>query len=155
MSPHRAFLLTANLALAAGISLCLLLPPPVAVWPEAAAARTERLSVPSIPQVAIPVLSRSLFSHDEAEAAQPETIAVEPIARQPEIRLVGVIWGEDVRMALVASKDGPTRRVNEGDDIDGWLVASIEQRSITLSAGEETAFYPLDPPLSAAVASEP
>lgn len=156
MSPHRTILLTLNLALAAGIGLCLVLPPPSIALPETGTTTLERLSMPPMPQVTIPVLTRPLFSHEETEVVEAETPATEPVAGQPNIRLVGVIWGEDVRMALVAAQDAPARRVSEGDDIDGWIVSAIEPRAITLSAGDEQAIYPLDSPSSTTAAvSEP
>jgi len=115
-----------------------------AVSPLAAQA-LERLSA---------TRARPLFSPTRRPPAPPPVLPPPPPSPPPDVALLAVIMdGEDARAVVRA---GPTvRRVQIGDDIDGWKVGQIEARQLVLSQDDRTAKFmmftgnrasgPLDP----------
>jgi len=85
---------------------------------------------------------RPLFSPTRRRPAPPPVLALPPPPPPPppDVALIAVIMdGEDARAVVRA---GPkVRRVQIGDDIDGWKVGQIEARQLVLSLDDRTAKY--------------
>lgn len=77
----------------------------------------------------------------------PDSLPViAPIVRRapPKVRLTGVIQGNSAPMAILQRSDaGTTATVRIGDDVDGWLVTSIDPLGILLRSGAHEHEYKL------------
>jgi hypothetical protein len=144
MMRYRLVLLGLNAILLASIGWILMQPPPPAVPSRSGNRQPAIGSVAPPPATTAPLssLDRSLFrSALPANAAAPPEAA----AAQPQLRLVGVLFGER-RIGFVEQTGAKLRRVTEGDEIEGWTVRAIDARALTLSRDDRTITYRLDPP---------
>ena len=109
-------------------------------------ARTHAAEAPVSPLAAQAVerlsatRERPLFSPTRRPPAPPPALAPPPPSPPPDVALLAVIMdGEDARAVIRA---GPkVRRVQIGDDIDGWKVGQIEARQLVLSLDDRTAKF--------------
>ncbi|MCW1842733.1 hypothetical protein [Prosthecomicrobium hirschii] len=69
--------------------------------------------------------------------ADPGPPAPEPVA-PPTAVLTGVIVGGETRIAVFRGDDGKPLTVRQGEEIQGWTVAEVQVRSITLEQNGET-----------------
>jgi hypothetical protein len=109
---------------------------------------THAAEAPASPLAAQPLArlsatrSRPLFSPTRRPPAPPPVLAAAPPPPPPppDVALLAVIMdGEDARAVVRA---GPkVRRVQIGDDIDGWKVGQIEARQLVLSLDDRSAKY--------------
>src|SRR5262249_53546663 len=87
------------------------------------------------------ILDRPLFDPSRRPPvipAPPEVAEDEPEVEQPpelEGRLAGVVLRPGVREALFTRAGDVPLAVNEGDEIDGWTVASIQLDHVVLRSG--------------------
>lgn len=143
MTRLRLVLLLVNGGLIVCLILLLQLP-----FPEIDLSATKgeisqvSVSQPSLRAIPAPDLERLLFRPNLSNVQANES---QEILTAPEIRLVGVLISDETRLVLVEQQGPPLRRLQEGDDINGWIVTSIEPRSLTLTAEGRTAVYQLDP----------
>lgn len=75
---------------------------------------------------------------------RPTPIA--PIVRRepPKVRLTGVVQGNTAPMAILQrSGESATATVRVGDNVDGWLVISIDSLAIVLQSGAHEHAYKL------------
>ncbi|CAA9314046.1 MAG: hypothetical protein AVDCRST_MAG90-634 [uncultured Microvirga sp.] len=88
---------------------------------------------------------------------------IAPIVRRepPKLRLTGIVQGSTTPMAILQRSDaGANTTVRIGDDVDGWLVTSIDPLGIRLRNGAHEHEYklfggdssPVDGPEAAATA---
>lgn len=71
---------------------------------------------------------------------------IAPIVRRepPKVRLTGVIQGNTSPMAILQrSGESATATVRVGDNVDGWLVISIDSLAIVLQSGAHEHAYKL------------
>ena len=109
-------------------------------------ARTHAAEAPVSPLAAQAVerlsatRERPLFSPTRRPPAPPPALAPPPPSPPPDVALLAVIMdGEDARAVV---RTGPqVRRVQIGDDIDGWKVGQIEARLLVLSLDDRTAKF--------------
>ncbi|WP_445504890.1 hypothetical protein [Microvirga sp. G4-2] len=143
MTRLRLVLLLANGALIVCVSLLLQLPLPV-IDLSAPKGEISQVSAnqPAIRTIPALDLEQSLF---RPTSSDPQINESQEALSAPEIRLAGVLLSDEVRLVLVEQQDLPLRRLQEGDDFNGWIVTSIEPRSMTLMAQGQTAVYRLDP----------
>lgn len=102
--------------------------------------------------------SRPLFAPSRrpppmAQRAPADAPVVAPIVRRepPKVRLTGVVQGVTVPMAILQRSDASTSTVRIGDDVDGWLVTSINSLGVMLRNGAHEHEYKLfgaDPSLN-------
>lgn len=143
MTKLRLTLLLVNAFFAAGIALLLWLPPPAVDFPAPGGAISKTsLEPPSLRSIPAPEPDRSLFRNTPGDTRNGE---VQEALSAPQIRLAGVIVSDEARVVLIEQQGVPVRRLQEGDNIDGWIVAKIELRSVTFSGQGQVAVYPLDP----------
>lgn len=91
-----------------------------------------------------------------AEAA-PAVVEVEAVPPPPEpapqFRLAGISLSGSARRALLGPVAGPDMRwYEQGDNIDGWTVASITSETVTLAGYDKTFTVPLYAPAGGGVA---
>ena len=94
------------------------------------------------------ITARPLFSPTrrpiEATAelvAVPEPVEALPtpeMSEQPNVGLGGVLGSIDERKALILFEDSPARWLRLGDDVDGWKITDISDKTITLSSDTRT-----------------
>ncbi|MBT9289615.1 hypothetical protein [Prosthecodimorpha staleyi] len=77
--------------------------------------------------------------------ADPGPPAPEPVV-PPTAVLTGVIVGGETRIAVFRGDDGKPLTVRQGEEIQGWTVAEIQARSITLEQNGEQLELALKPP---------
>ena len=109
-------------------------------------ARTRAAEAPASPLAAQAVerlsatRERPLFSPTRRPPAPPPVPPPPPPAPPPDVALLAVIMdGEDARAVVRAGST--VRRVQIGDDIDGWKVGQIEARQLVLSLDDRTAKF--------------
>ncbi len=70
-------------------------------------------------------------------SAPPQPLVVAPPV--PSYRLAGTLMapGKPKRALLQSISDGTSRRVKEGDDLDGWKVQVVEVNRVTLTHGAQ------------------
>ena len=86
----------------------------------------------------ITLLSRPLFQSSRRPWSPPQIVVpslqpsrVPVFEPPPRVKLVGIVWGQQHRTALVSPQAGPgSRALHEGDNIDGWLVKTIARDGI-------------------------
>ena len=84
--------------------------------------------------------ARPLFSTTRRPPAPPPALPPPPPSPPPDVALLAVIMdGEDARAVIRAGQN--VRRVQIGDDIDGWKVGQIEARLLVLSLDDRTARF--------------
>jgi general secretion pathway protein N len=91
-------------------------------------------------------LARPLF-HASRRPPPPVVAATPkaPAAEQPDLTLVGVVIGPEVRSALIRLPSAPElAEVLVGEGIDGWRLDSIETDRIVLKSGDASATYRID-----------
>jgi len=142
MLQPRWILLLGNVTILVATGFCLWLPIHMTDIPE----RTLQRSGVSPPayhprEIAAPDLDRSLFQAASHDAPAPET---QDLSSAPEMRLAGVLISDNLHIALIELQDASLQRVIEGDEVDGWIVTSIQPRSITLTGQDRVKVYPLD-----------
>lgn len=143
MTKIRLALLLVDAILITGIGLLLCLPLPEIHIPEPEGPVSQASLDAPLPRIIpAPELDHSLFRQSPSETQNRE---IQETLPAPEIRLVGILVSNEVRIVLIEQQDTPSRRLREGDDIDGWIVTSIESRSMTLTGQGRVAVYPLDP----------
>lgn len=69
---------------------------------------------------------------------QPEPEPVEEPASPPSATLTGVVIGGDLRLAVFLDAEGKPLSVRQGDEIEGWTVADVQRRSVTIERDGET-----------------
>lgn len=94
------------------------------------------------------ITARPLFSPTRrpAEAATDIVVTPEPVealptlilSERPNIGLGGVLGSIDERKALIIFEDSPARWLRLGDDVDGWKITDISDKTITLSSDTRT-----------------
>lgn len=169
--------------LLAGACLLLALAPARADEEEPAAGAPSDAAAAPAPDAALNPLSRldkasleafretPLFTPSRRRPKPPEAAEAEPPpppppppapepAPPPEITLSGIIDGPDGAIAVVNEADEErTDRLRLGDQIDGWLVTTIDPMSLRLTLGEREQEYRLfekkDEDDAAAAASPP
>lgn len=75
------------------------------------------------------MVARPLFSPGRRPVGGP---AAQGSDRPPQARLVGIVLSGSVRLALVESGGSAPRRLAEGQNLEGWLVAAIEPGRVVL-----------------------
>jgi hypothetical protein len=86
------------------------------------------LSAPPPEQFAA-MVARPLFLPGRRPIGGPAGQGPDPL---PQMRLVGIVLSGKVRLALVQSGDAAVRRLAEGQNLDGWIVAAIEPARVVL-----------------------
>ncbi|HYD68354.1 hypothetical protein [Azospirillum sp.] len=100
------------------------------------------------------IIERPLF-FPSRRPAEPEPVAAapEPPAEAPDVALVGTIITHSGRRAIVRSPAETSALVlSEGQDINGWTVASIEVDRLLLRHGNGEQIIALEDPASIAAA---
>lgn len=143
MTKFRLMFLIVDAILVAGIALVLWLPLPD-IGRRAPEAAPQQAAPASLPHRSIPApdLEQSFFRRGPHDAQNSEP---EEAPAAPDIRLVGALVSDETRMALIERPNSPVQRLQEGDDVDGWILTGIEPQSITLTGQGQTAVYSLDP----------
>ncbi|HXJ01740.1 MAG TPA: hypothetical protein VNH44_10985 [Micropepsaceae bacterium] len=106
---------------------------PVRVRP---AAVTQKVAAPDIDALVAQILERPLFSSSRQPAdAAPEEVAEAP-KEPPKMpgRLEGVSIRPEAREALFEREGDKPLVVKEGQEIDGWMVASIRPDEVLLKS---------------------
>ena len=108
--------------------------------------------LPPLPGVAsadtsqfIAMLERPLFSPSRRPPPPPPpptALAAAPVDNLSTARLSGLFFGDGVG-GIIIHIDGKHRRVRLNDGVDGWLVKSIQDRSVTFARGSESRTLPL------------
>lgn len=84
--------------------------------------------------------------------AVPQPRPSEPVVRPvPErsLRLAGIVANPDMRVAYIAVQGrAELARLTDGDEVEGWRVASIGQRDVRLAKSGQMRLLVLDPPAS-------
>lgn len=88
-----------------------------------------------------PAIREHALLHATREFFVPPTPVTTPAAPPPpDYRLVGTfIIPRKPTIALLANSSGASRKVRPGDDLDGWLVQSVETRRVVLLYGNQSA----------------
>lgn len=95
------------------------------------------------------VTSRPLFHRPPQQPSVPPV--EKPLPTAPAFRLVGVIWSETERLALVMMpSDAGHRRLRIGDVIDEWSLTELTPRSATFEAAGRQSVVSLAGPSAAA-----
>jgi hypothetical protein len=115
-------------------------PPPQSGAPtQAAQAPASPLAAQALQRLSA-TLARPLFSPTRRPPAPPPVLPPPPPSPPPDVALLAVIMdGEDARAVVRAG--ATVRRVQIGDDIDGWKVGQIEARQLVLSQDERSAKF--------------
>lgn len=108
--------------------------------------------LPPLPGVAsadtsqfIAMLERPLFSPSRRPPPPPPpptALAAAPVDNLSTARLSGLFFGNGVG-GIIIHIDGKHRRVRLNEGVDGWLVKSIQERSVTFARGGESRTLPL------------
>lgn len=95
---------------------------------------------PAVAVAAAPVVDEEANPSPQAEVDEtpPET--------RPDLRLAGVSISGGNRRALLGPAEGTeVRWYTQGDDLGGWIVASITSQTVTLASGDRSFTVPLYP----------
>ena len=105
------------------------------------------------------MLDRPLFVMSRRPAAAPDRNPSEEVRQgklSDVLQLIGTIHTEINRLALFRHHERGMVRRRLGEEIDGWLVARIDQRRVHLWRGDESEWLTLSkPPSMQTSASEP
>src|SRR5215471_7296301 len=120
-------------------------PDSTAVAPRAAVDQPDQ--APAVPQLAaapVPhpppiaaILARPLFSSSR-RPPQSNSPKVAEDGGLADSRLAGIVIGAGPRFEIFAPEGAKPLTVNEGETVSGWLVESISQREVALSAPDGT-----------------
>ncbi|SDZ89304.1 hypothetical protein [Rubrimonas cliftonensis] len=91
------------------------------------------------------IAERPLFSPSRRPPAVVASAGAAPDGPPPPLALIGVVGGGQTRVALARTSGAQisggradeTLRLRPGDVVDGWTVAEIAERAITLERGGE------------------
>lgn len=94
------------------------------------------------------LVDRPLFTPGRrAPTAAPSDAREMAAVDAPSLTLVGVMVGDDQRLALAVTADGDALRLRVGDAVEGWTVARIEPRALSIEAnGVSREFFLGDAP---------
>ena len=113
--------------------------PPPGTPPQAAQAPASPLAAQAFERLSA-TLARPLFSPTRRPPAPPPVLPPPPPSPPPDLALLAVIMdGEDARAVVRAG--ATVRRLQIGDNIDGWTVGQIEARQLVLSQNDRTAKF--------------
>lgn len=98
------------------------------------------LSIPEFPLLNTDfkiIRTRTLFYSSREYYVAPDPVMQELVLQRPDYKLAGILaMPNKPRIALLASADGKnTRKLKEGDSIDGWLVKAVEPDKVVLAIG--------------------
>jgi hypothetical protein len=84
----------------------------------------------------------------DEEAPLPVAEQEIPIpTNRPELRLAGISVSGNRKRALLGLASSPEIRwYSQGENVDGWVVASITHETVTLESGGQSFVMPLYPP---------
>lgn len=128
---------------AAGLARVAAAPPVERASARASLSAPLRIETPRLPgpDAFAAIAERPLFSSTRrppAVAAVAQGAAAD--GPPPPLALIGVLGGAQSRVALARTVDGgadETLRLRAGDVVEGWTVAEIAARAITLERGGE------------------
>lgn len=140
-----AFLLAANLALAAGLAWLWVTPegelrsvrwtPPAPIKPALAGPDSPPWSADLGSFMA--ALDRPLFSSTRKPPAKAEAAVAVPADTLNDVRILGLYSGASGGGAIVRS-EGKVRRVRPGDSLGGWTIKDVRAAELVLARGDET-----------------
>ena len=94
----------------------------------------------------IAMLDRPLFSSSRRPPPRPPppppALAQAPVDNLSTARLSGLFFGDGVG-GIIINIAGKHRRVRLNEGVDGWLLKSIQERSVTFARGGESRTLPL------------
>lgn len=89
------------------------------------------------------VTAKALFRSPRVAVKMAPNEPPPPPAPKPPFWLVGVVWGETERFAIIqSSQNSPIRRVRTGEMIERWRLENLNARVATFRMGDLT--VPLD-----------
>jgi hypothetical protein len=81
---------------------------------------------------------------DPPQSSEPSEPELKADEEPPKIRLVGIVQASGARTALLQRSNARTvSRVRLGDELDGWLVTSVEAAGVRLKRGDREQEYRL------------
>lgn len=107
------------------------------------------------PATSAPVAAKALFRSPKpvVKAVANEQPPHRPAPR-PSFWLVGVVWGETERFAIIqSSRNGPIRRVRSGEMVERWRLENLTARVATFRMDDLS--VPLDLQRTRSPASDP
>ncbi|MGN7127633.1 hypothetical protein [Methylorubrum thiocyanatum] len=123
---------------------------PAAVDP----ARSSRLPSPDGPAVSAPITAKTLFRVPKPVVKAASNDQPSLPAPKPPFWLVGIVWGETDRFAIVqSSRTGPIHRVRAGETVDRWRLEHMTARVATFRMNDQS--VPLDLQRARSPASDP
>lgn len=115
--------------------------PPAPATPAATPENQPKASAseppPSLDQFET-MVSRPLFVEGRKPLADTESTDETPVSNSPppEIQLTGIIETPDAgQIVLVRGKDGKTKKIKPGDEIDGWKLSELAPDHVILQQG--------------------
>jgi len=138
---------------AAGFAL---LSPPVTIPSPRAISEVSVQDIPArkglllAPLPVDEVRTQALFGNLRRQPKQePEAALAPPVTPELPPQLVGILFSEPERIALLRSRESVIR-AHEGTEVDGWSVIEVGMRSIVIKRGDKRHVIPLDSRTSAA-----
>lgn len=109
-----------------------------------ASAKLLPATVAVAPEQAYPeVVARPLFTPTR-RPAPPQAVAAASAFNRGQFQLLGVIMAGNSKTAMLREKsNGKIHRVEQGREVNGIKVASIDREAVTLAQGGETEVVPL------------
>ncbi|MGE5097629.1 MAG: hypothetical protein ACM3SO_21005, partial [Betaproteobacteria bacterium] len=109
-----------------------------------ASAKLLPATVAVAPEQAYPeVVARPLFTPTR-RPAPPQAVAAAQAFNRGQFQLLGVIMAGNSKTAMLREKsNGKIHRVEQGREVNGIKVASIDREAVTLAQGGETEVVPL------------
>ncbi|TYL84570.1 hypothetical protein [Bradyrhizobium cytisi] len=82
-----------------------------------------------------------------ARAEEAQTPPPRPVEAPPPLMLVGAVVGEGDAIAILVNRtDQKIIRMRQGESLDGWSLASVQPREVTLKQGDRSEVLALQRP---------